>query len=67
RLIDELGLKGTRRGGAMVSPKHANFVVNDQDARAQDVLDLLDLLRERVAHESGIDLELEVKVWRRRA
>jgi UDP-N-acetylmuramate dehydrogenase len=67
RLIDELGLKGTRRGGAMVSPKHANFVVNDQDARAQDVLDLLDLLRERVARESGIDLELEVKVWRRRA
>jgi len=67
RLIDELGLKGTRRGGAVVSPRHANFVVNDQGARAQDVLDLLDLLRERVAREAGVDLELEVKVWRRRA
>lgn len=67
RLIDELGLKGTRRGGALVSPRHANFVVNDRGARAQDVLDLLDLVRERVARETGVDLELEVKVWRRRA
>ena len=66
RLIDEVGLKGTRRGGAMVSPRHANFVVNDQGARAQDVLDLLDLVRETVAREAGVDLELEVKVWRPR-
>jgi UDP-N-acetylmuramate dehydrogenase len=66
RLIDESGLKGTRRGGAVVSPRHANFVVNDQGARAQDVLDLLDLVRERVARDAGVDLELEVKVWRRR-
>jgi UDP-N-acetylmuramate dehydrogenase len=67
RIIDELGLKGTRRGGALVSPRHANFVVNDQGARAQDVLDLLDLVRERVSSETGVDLELEVKVWRPRA
>jgi UDP-N-acetylmuramate dehydrogenase len=67
RIIDELGLKGTRRGGAVVSPRHANFVVNDQGARAQDVLDLLDLVRERVAREAGVELELEVRVWRRRA
>jgi UDP-N-acetylmuramate dehydrogenase len=67
RLIDELGLKGTRRGGAVVSPRHANFVVNDQGARAQDVLDLLDLVRETVARETGVELELEVKVWRPRA
>jgi len=66
RLIDEVGLKGTRRGGAMVSPRHANFVVNDQGARAQDVLDLLDLVRETVAREAGVELELEVKVWRPR-
>jgi UDP-N-acetylmuramate dehydrogenase len=67
RLIDELGLKGTRRGGAVVSPRHANFVVNDQGARAQDVLDLLDLVRGAVAARTGIELELEVKVWRPRA
>ena len=67
RIIDELGLKGTRRGGAVVSEKHANFVVNEGGASAQDVLDILDLVRERVAREAGVDLELEVKVWRPRA
>jgi UDP-N-acetylmuramate dehydrogenase len=67
RIIDELGLKGTRQGGAVISPRHANFVVNDQGARAQDVLDLLDLVRETVAARTGVSLELEVKVWRPRA
>jgi UDP-N-acetylmuramate dehydrogenase len=66
KLIDELGLKGTRRGGALVSPLHANFLVNDQGAKAQDVLDLLDLLHEKVEQATGVDLELEVKVWRPR-
>ncbi len=67
KLIDGLGLKGARRGGAVVSPRHANFVVNDGDAKASDVLDLLHLVHERVAKETGVDLELEVKVWRPRA
>jgi UDP-N-acetylmuramate dehydrogenase len=67
RLIDELGLKGTRRGGAVVSPKHANFVVNEGGATAEDVLALLDLVRERVRAETGVTLELEVKVWGRRS
>jgi UDP-N-acetylmuramate dehydrogenase len=66
RIIDALGLKGTRRGGAVVSPRHANFVVNDQGAKAADVLELLDLVHERVQQEAGLDLELEVKVWRPR-
>ena len=67
RILDELGLKGTRVGGAVVSPRHANFVVNEGRATATDVLALLDLLRERVQRETGVDLELEVKVWRPRA
>jgi UDP-N-acetylmuramate dehydrogenase len=67
RLIDELGLKGTRIGAAVVSPRHANFVVNEGGAKAQDVLDLLDLVREIVAREARVELELEVKVWRARA
>jgi len=67
RIIDELGLKGTRIGGAVVSPRHANFVVNGGNATGADVLALLDLLRERVGRETGVDLELEVKVWRPRA
>jgi UDP-N-acetylmuramate dehydrogenase len=66
RIIDDLGLKSTRVGGAVISPRHANFVVNDAGAKAQDVLDLLDLVRERVQREAGVDLELEVKVWRPR-
>jgi UDP-N-acetylmuramate dehydrogenase len=67
RIIDGLGLKGTRRGGAVVSERHANFLVNDQGAKARDVLDLLDLVHERALREAGVDLELEVKVWRPRA
>jgi UDP-N-acetylmuramate dehydrogenase len=66
RLIDELGLKGQRRGAAVVSLKHANFVVNEGGARASDVLGLLELVRERVRAATGIDLELEVRVWRPR-
>jgi len=66
RLIDGLGLKGLRRGGATVSERHANFLVNDGGAKAQDVLDLLDEVHDRVERETGVDLELEVKVWRPR-
>jgi UDP-N-acetylmuramate dehydrogenase len=66
RLIDELGLKGLRRGKAVVSPRHANFVANEGGASAADVLGLIDDVRERVRREKGIELELEVKVWRPR-
>jgi UDP-N-acetylmuramate dehydrogenase len=66
KIIDGLGLKGTRRGGAVVSERHANFVVNEGDAKASDVLELLDLVRERAAREANVDLELEVRVWRAR-
>jgi UDP-N-acetylmuramate dehydrogenase len=67
KIIDQLGLKGTRRGGAVVSPRHANFIVNEDDARAADVLALVDLVREQAARSAGVELELEVKVWRPRA
>jgi UDP-N-acetylmuramate dehydrogenase len=67
RLIDQLGLKGTRRGRAVVSPRHANFVVNEGGATAADVLGLLEEVRERVRSQAGVELELEVKVWRGRA
>jgi UDP-N-acetylmuramate dehydrogenase len=67
KLIDEVGLKGTRRGGAKVSEKHANFVVNDAGAKAGDVLEILDLVRDEVAQKAGVELELEVKVWRPRS
>jgi UDP-N-acetylmuramate dehydrogenase len=66
KLIDEIGLKGTRRGGAKVSEVHANFLVNDHEAKASDLLELVDLVREKVQEKTGETLELEVKVWRRR-
>lgn len=67
RMIDSLGLKGRRRGGAVVSDRHANFVVNEGGASADDVLGLIQDVQERVQAETGVDLELEVKVWRPRA
>ena len=62
RLIDELGLKGTRVGGAMVSLEHGNFLVNDGTATAQDVLDLIELVRRRARSQRGIELETEVEI-----
>jgi UDP-N-acetylmuramate dehydrogenase len=61
RLIDELGLKGTRMGGAMISPKHANFIVNTGLASARDVRQLAQLIRRRVREERGIELRYEVE------
>ena len=65
KLIEECGCKGLARGGALVSPKHANFIVNRGGATAQDVLGLIAEVRERVADRTGIRLELEVKIWKR--
>lgn len=61
RLIDEAGLKGTRIGGAVVSEKHANFVVNDQRGTAADVRRLMDHVRAEIAARTGIELEFEVE------
>jgi len=61
RIIDELGLKGTRRGGAEISPVHANFIVNRGGATAGDVLALTRLVERRVREERGIELEREVR------
>ncbi len=62
RLIDQLGLKGTRVGGAVVSQKHGNFIINDGRATAQDVLDLIALLKAKVKAATGIDLHTEVEI-----
>lgn len=62
RLIEEAGLKGTTIGGAMISPKHANYIVNAGNAKAQDILALIALVKEEVRTRSGIELENEIKV-----
>src|SRR6266852_6048863 len=64
RMIDELGLKSHRVGDARVSERHANFFVNDGQARAADMLGLIADVRERVHRAFGFELEEEVIVWK---
>ncbi|HYN86099.1 MAG TPA: hypothetical protein VER32_12700, partial [Pyrinomonadaceae bacterium] len=64
KMIDERGMKGERRGGALVSPVHANFIVTEgEGARASDALALAEEIRERFRREHGIELEYEVELW----
>jgi len=62
KLVDELGLKGTRVGGAVVSAEHGNFIINDGGATASDVLALIALLQSRVQAARGIALQPEVEI-----
>lgn len=61
RIIDELGLKGRSIGGAQVSPRHANFIVNTGSATAADVRSLAEEVRATVLRERGIELRYEVR------
>lgn len=65
-LIEQAGLKGYAVGGAMVSEKHAGFVVNRGDATFKDVMNIIDHIRETVMRQFGIELEPEVKIIRSR-
>ncbi len=62
KLIDELGLKGTRVGEAMISDVHGNFIVNLGNARSSDVITLIELVKDRAKSSRGIELEVEVQV-----
>ncbi len=62
RLIEQAGLKGMRRGGAMVSGKHANFILNTGQATATDILGLMKTVQETVLTKFGITLEPEVQI-----
>jgi UDP-N-acetylmuramate dehydrogenase len=62
-LIDKSGLKGTRIGGAVVSERHANFIVAEQDCTSQDVLRLIELVRSQVNERMSVRLELEIEIW----
>ena len=62
-LIDQAGLKGMRVGGAEVSDKHANFVIAHSGCKADDVMKLIKLIREKVWEKNEIHLESEVKIW----
>lgn len=64
RLVDEAGGKQRTRGDAIVSPRHANFIVNRGGATATDVFTLMEDIQDMVAQKAGIQLEFEVKRWR---
>jgi len=61
KIVEGIGLKGTSVGDAVVSERHANFIVNRANAKAQDVLSLIELIRQRVARQTGLTLECEVQ------
>lgn len=64
KLVDELGLKGVRSGGAEVSAVHANFIINpERTATAADVADLVRRIRRAAWRERAIDLHMEVETW----
>ncbi|MEL6430017.1 MAG: FAD-binding protein [Planctomycetota bacterium] len=65
-LVDEAGGKGTRVGGAVISERHGNFLVNAGDASATDVFTVIERVEALVAERTGVELEREVKLWRAR-
>jgi UDP-N-acetylmuramate dehydrogenase len=62
-MIDRASLKGKRIGGAVVSEKHANFIIAEEGCTSKDVTDLIDEVRRVIREETGIELELELEIW----
>jgi len=62
RLIEACALKGKRIGGAVVSEKHANFIINENDATAEDIESLIDLIQQTVKEKQGVILQPEVRI-----
>ena len=63
KLIEEVGLKGFRRGSAFISLKHANFIINEGEASSWDVIFLIEYIKEKVYNKFGILLEEEIEKW----
>jgi UDP-N-acetylmuramate dehydrogenase len=62
KLIEDMGLKGMKAGGAQISSKHANFIVNRGNAAAADILGLIELIQIKAQKEKGVNLETEVVI-----
>jgi len=62
-LIDRAGLKGLQIGGAVVSEKHANFIIAEKGCKSRDVMRLIDAIKQRVKEQFDIELELELEIW----
>jgi UDP-N-acetylmuramate dehydrogenase len=63
-LIDRAGLKGLQVGGAVVSEKHANFIIAEKDCTSRDIMELIDTIKQRVKEQFDTDLELEIEIWK---
>ncbi|MGA2092420.1 MAG: UDP-N-acetylmuramate dehydrogenase [Sedimentisphaerales bacterium] len=63
-MIDRAGLKGLQIGGAVVSEKHANFIIAQKGCTSRDVIRLIDLIREKVRNQFNLELELEIEIWK---
>ena len=61
KLIDGAGLKGLRVGGAVISPQHANFIINERGATSADVNALINLIKNAVFAQYGVGLEEEIR------
>ncbi len=60
-IIDQLGLKGKKIGGAQVSEMHANFLINQEQASSQDILTLIHFIQQEVKEKMGVELESEIR------
>jgi UDP-N-acetylmuramate dehydrogenase len=63
-LIDRAGLKGIREGGAVVSDKHANFIIAEEGCTSKDVLKLIERVKKKVKEQFDVELELEIEIWK---
>ena len=62
-LIDRAGLKGRKVGGAIVSEKHANFIIAEEGCTSSNVISLIEIIKDTVKHQFDVDLELEIEIW----
>jgi UDP-N-acetylmuramate dehydrogenase len=62
-LIDRADLKGLQVGGAIVSEKHANFIIAEKGCTSDDVMKLIDAIKKGVKEQFDVDLELEIEIW----
>jgi len=62
-LIDKAGLKGLRIGGAVVSDKHANFILAENGCTSRDVTKLIEIIKQKVKEQFDVELELEIEIW----
>ena len=62
-MIDSAGLKGTKIGGAVVSEKHANFIIAEDGCKSSDVIALIEKIRKKVKEKFDVQLELEIEIW----